>query len=50
MFLRYIENHINLSRMGLTGSLWPLMVPPMVSACGSNPGYPGDLLLYGELE
>jgi multiple sugar transport system permease protein len=30
-----ITNYINLSKMGLTGSLWPLMIPPMVSAFGT---------------
>ena len=30
-----ITNYINLTRMGLTGSLWPLMIPPMVSAFGT---------------
>jgi multiple sugar transport system permease protein len=30
-----ITNYINLSKLGLTGSLWPLMVPPMVSAFGT---------------
>ena len=30
-----ITNYINLSKLGLTGSLWPLMIPPMVSAFGT---------------
>jgi multiple sugar transport system permease protein len=30
-----ITNYINLSKLGLTGSHWPLMIPPMVSAFGT---------------
>ena len=30
-----ITNYINLTKLGLTGSHWPLMIPPMVSAFGT---------------
>jgi multiple sugar transport system permease protein len=35
MHVTIITNYINLTRLGLTGSHWPLMIPPMVSAFGT---------------